>query len=122
MTPPIARVALILAVLLPCAVRAADDKKGPEKDAERNPIIKVDDRLEVTVFDLQGPGVKTVVKQTVDKKGEIKLPHLNRLTAKGLTCEKLEAAIKKAYRDANLIADASVSVAFAEEKKEYEGL
>ncbi len=122
MTPPPARVALVLALLLPCAAIATDDRKGPEKGAEKKPVIKVDDRLEVAIFDLQGPGIKTVVKQTVDKKGEIKLPYLNRVTAKGLTCEKLEAAIKKAYRDANLITDADVSVAFAEEKKEYEGL
>src|SRR5688572_636918 len=124
MTPPLARVAVILALFLPCAARAADEKKGQEKDkdAEKNPVIKVDDRLEVTVFDLQGPGVKTVVKQTVDKKGEIKLPYVDRVAAKGLTCGKLEAAIVKAYRDANLIANATVSVEFAKEKKEYEGL
>ena len=124
MTPQLVRVALILALLLPYAARAGDDKKAPEKDqdAEKNPVIKVDNRLEVTVLDLQGPGIKTVVRQTVDKKGEIKLPYLNQVAAKGLTCDKLEAAIKKAYRDANLIADANVSVKFAEAEKPSEGL
>ena len=122
MTSPLARVALMLALLLPCAARAGDDKKGPDTETEKNPVIKVDDRLEVTVYDLQGPGIKTVVKQTVDKKGEIKLPYVNQVTAKGLTCDKLEAAIKKAYRDANLIADAQVSVKFAQAEKPSEGL
>ena len=101
------------------AARAADDGK---KDAEKTPPIRVGDTLEVTILDLQAPGVKTTVKPVVDKKGEVKLPHLARVAAKGLTCEQLEAAIRNAYRDANLLANADVSVQFAKAEKEPEGL
>ena len=110
MTPPLACVALILALLLPCATRAADDKK---KDGEKNPQIKVDDGLEVTILNLQGPGTTTTVKPIVDKNGKVEIPRLNPVAANGLTCEQLETAIKKAYRDANLFANADVSVEFA---------
>jgi polysaccharide biosynthesis/export protein len=98
---------------------AADDKGDKEKDR----VIKTDDKLTVTIDDLQGPGIQTAVKAVVDKKGQVTLPHLTKpVTARGLTCQKLERAVVKAYRDANLIAQATVSVKFRGEEKENEGL
>ena len=90
----------------PSARRAAE-----KKEAER--AIQAKDKLTVSVSDLEAPNKDTVVKVAVDEKGEITLPHLKKpLSAKGLTCRKLEGAIVKAYRDANILAQANVKVVF----------
>jgi Polysaccharide biosynthesis/export protein len=106
---------LIVASLALTPRLALADEPGGKKEEER--VIKQDDRLSISIFDLQGPGIETVAKKELDKKGQISLPYLkNPLTAKGLTLKKLEAAIVKAYRDENLLAQATVSVKFSDEK------
>jgi len=53
------------------------------------------------------------VKADVDPKGEVTLPLLSKpVPARGLTPEKLEAAIVKAYNRDGLIANAVVAVKF----------
>ena len=92
----------------PSARRAAD-----KKEAEKERAIQAKDKLTVSVSDLEAPNKDTVVKVAVDEKGEVTLPHLKKpLKAKGLTCKKLEGEIVKAYRDANILAQANVKVVF----------
>jgi protein involved in polysaccharide export with SLBB domain len=121
---PIMKVAVtalvVASILLTSAFVAAGADENEDKEKTR--VIKIDDKLTVTIDDLQGPGVQTSVKVVVDKKGEIKLPLLNNVSAKGLTRDKLEQAIVKTYRDQNLLRQANVSVKFRGEEKESEGL
>jgi Polysaccharide biosynthesis/export protein len=92
----------------------AADKKDPEKDR----AIQAKDKLTVSISDLEKPNEDTVVKVVADEKGEITLPHLkNPVKAKGLTCQKLEGVIVKAYRDANILYKANVKVAFRKDPK-----
>ena len=94
-------------------------KKPPastDKDGNKKRPIKAADRLDVTISDLVGPGVKTAVNLKPDGRGDVSLPYLQTpVTATGLTCSQLEAAIARAYRDAKLLQNATVSVKFADE-------
>jgi protein involved in polysaccharide export with SLBB domain len=114
----------IAALAVACLLLASHLVAGraDEKDKEKQQVIQAGDKLTVTIDDLQGPGVQTSIKAVVDKKGDITLPLVNNVAAKGLTCAKLEQAIVKAYRDAKLIQQANVSVKFRTEEKESEGL
>ena len=102
----------IVVGLVALPLRADEAKKGEEKER----VVKAEDSLAITVFDLEGPGRKTEVKVEPDKDGKVSLPHLKSpVTAKGLTAGKLKDAIVKAYRDENLIAQANVLVDFFDE-------
>jgi polysaccharide export outer membrane protein len=72
--------------------------------------IGPNDDLQVTISDLQGPGTESVKVVRVAESGRISLPYLYQIQAGGLTEAQLEQSIASAYKDANLIANAQVSV------------
>jgi beta-lactamase regulating signal transducer with metallopeptidase domain len=72
------------------------------------------DLLSVTITDLSGPG-KDLVRQTrVTDSGYISLPYIGKIKAEGETEIDLEKSIAKAYHEANLVANAPVSVSMIE--------
>jgi protein involved in polysaccharide export with SLBB domain len=72
------------------------------------------DLLQITISDLMGPGQETVKTSRVSESGNVSLPYLGVVHAAGLTEFELEQTIIKAYRDANLIQNAQVSVTVIE--------
>lgn len=76
--------------------------------------IGPNDLLSVSITDLVGPGVETVKQQRVSESGNISLPLIGQIRAEGLTEAELEKVVQQAYRDANLIQNAQVSVIVAE--------
>ena len=88
------------------------------KDPEAQRVIRPKDRLTISVRDLEAPNKDTIIKALVDDKGEVKLPYVKEPVRAGdLTCNKLEDAIGQAYRDARIIEQTIVKVAFAKEQK-----
>jgi protein involved in polysaccharide export with SLBB domain len=81
------------------------------KDSGKDRPIQPNDKLTISLDGLDGPGRTTVFKLVVDEQGRLKLPYLKEpIAAKGLTREKLQAAINKAYDDAGLIQNANSNV------------
>lgn len=81
------------------------------KDDER--VLRVGDPLAVSIRDLEGPGMTTLVEANVNEDGQIALPMLSKpVAADGLTTEKLREAVAQAYRRANLLQNARVTVKF----------
>lgn len=72
--------------------------------------IGPNDTISVSITDLVGPGVETVKTARVSQSGMISLPLIDQIKASGLTEAQLEQAISQAYRDKNLIQNATVSV------------
>jgi len=104
---------LVLCAVLPAAFAAAPPAGvGEGKDAnDGDRALRVGDALAVTVRDLEGPGRNTVVDVNVNEEGRVTLPMLPKpVDARGLTTEKLREAIASAYRGANLIQNAKVTV------------
>src|SRR5439155_10354910 len=77
---------------------------------EQDYVIGRNDLLTISITDLVGPGVETVKSVRVSESGNISLPLIQQVRAEGLTEAQLEAAIQRAYRDANLMPNAQVSV------------
>jgi polysaccharide export outer membrane protein len=77
-------------------------------------IIGKNDLINVQVTDLVGPGVETTKVTRVSESGKISLPLIGQVQAEGYTEAQLEQAIIDAYRNANLIQNAQVSVTVAE--------
>jgi polysaccharide export outer membrane protein len=77
-------------------------------------VIGKNDLLNVSITDLVGPGIESVRQAHVTESGKISMPLVPQITAAGLTEAQLEQAIVAAYRDANLISNAQVSVTVAE--------
>ncbi len=101
---------LIAVAAASMSVAAAD---GDPKAGEKARVIKSEDKLVVSIDDLEAINQKTVAKVDVDAKGEVKLPYLSKpVPAAGLTTAKLMDAIVKAYHDASLINHANVTVIF----------
>jgi len=84
----------------------ADDLRAPVGDY----TISRNDILTVSVSDLQGPGVETTKQMRVSESGNISLAYIGQIRAEGLTEIELEREIVEAYRRANLIQSATVSV------------
>ena len=77
--------------------------------------ISANDLLAISLSDINGPNTETVKQTRVTESGNISLPYLeNPLHAAGLTEIQLEQAIIQAYRAANLIQHAQVSVTVLE--------
>lgn len=72
------------------------------------------DLLNISVSDLMGPGQETVKTARVSESGNISLPYIGAVHAEGLSEIELERAIVQAYRDANIIQNAQVSVTVVE--------
>jgi polysaccharide export outer membrane protein len=89
----------------------ADDQHTTKGDY----TVSKNDLLQITISDLGGPGQGETQKVTrVSDSGNISLPYINSLHAAGLTEIELEQAIVEAYRNANLIQNAQVSVSDVE--------
>jgi hypothetical protein len=86
--------------------RNEGDSRDPESNAS---LIRPDDLVEIRVNDLEGPGVETVKLSRV-RKGEVALPHVGPVKAEGLTPDQLELKVVEAYRNADLIEQATVQV------------
>jgi len=76
--------------------------------------ISANDLLQISISDLNGPGLDTIKTARVTESGNISLPNIGPVRAEGLTEYELEQAIASAYRTANIIANATVSVTVAE--------
>jgi len=72
------------------------------------------DLLQISISDLVGQGLETQKVARVTESGNISLPLIGQVHAEGLTEAQLEQAIREAYRDANIIQNAQVSVTMAE--------
>ena len=84
----------------------ADDLQATAQDY----VIGRNDLLSISISDLVGPGVETVKQARVSESGNISLPLVGQVRAEGLTEAQLEAEIQRAYREANLMPNAQVSV------------
>ena len=78
--------------------------------ANQDYVVGKNDLLSISISDLVGPGVETVKQARVSESGNISLPLVGQIRAEGLTEAQLEAEIQRAYRDANLMPNAQVSV------------
>lgn len=77
--------------------------------------ISPNDLLNITLSDINGPNTETVKQTRVSESGNISLPYIDQpIHAAGLTEIQLEQAIIAAYRNANLIQHAQVSVTVIE--------
>lgn len=77
--------------------------------------ISPNDLLAITLSDIQGPNTETVRQARVTESGNVSLPFLdNPIHASGLTEIQLEQSIVQAYKNANLIQHAQVSVTILE--------
>ena len=90
--------------------QAADVTSEDLQSANQDYVIGKNDLLSVTVSDLVGPGVETVKQARVSESGNISLPLVGQIRAEGLTEAQLETEIQRAYREANLMPNAQVSV------------
>ncbi|MFN4243287.1 MAG: polysaccharide biosynthesis/export family protein [Tepidisphaerales bacterium] len=72
------------------------------------------DLLSITISDLAGPGSETQRVYRVSDSGMLSIPMLDEIPAADLTEVELQRAIRRAYREANLINDAQVTVSVVE--------
>lgn len=78
-------------------------------------VVSPNDLISVSITDLVAPGVESTKTIRVSQTGKITLPLLPQaITATGLTEQQLEAAIRDAYKDAQVITNAQVTVAVVE--------
>ena len=118
-------VALTDAVGAEPATPAPADKTAPPSarpaasDAAREGIadyrIGPKDLIELTVFDLEGPGLQTIKRVRVSETGKVSVPVLkDAVPVAGLSETEARRAIIDAYKQAHLLAEANVSVAVVE--------
>lgn len=72
------------------------------------------DLLSITISDLAGPGSETQRTFRVSDSGMLSIQLIDEIQAADLTEVELQRAIRRAYRDANLINDAQVTVSVIE--------
>lgn len=78
-------------------------------------LISANDSLSVSITDLVAPGSESVKTLRVSQTGKISLPLLPQpVQAQGLSEQQLERAIADAYKDAQVITNAQVTVAVVE--------
>lgn len=77
-------------------------------------MIGRNDLVNISITDLVTPNVDTIRQIRVTESGMISLPLVGQIQAAGLTEAQLEKAIVNAYRQANLIQNAQVSVSVVE--------
>lgn len=77
--------------------------------------ITAGDTLTISVADLVGTGAETIMTRRVSESGNVSLQLLREpVAAEGMTEIELQQRIADAYRDANIITDAQVSVIVAD--------
>lgn len=97
--------------------RATDPTPEDRKPVTGDYHISPDDLLAVQISDINGPGTQELKQVRVTESGNISLPLLDRqIHAVGLTEYELENAIVEAYRAANLVLHATVSVTTLESR------
>ena len=97
--------------------RATDPTPEDRKPVTGDYRISPDDLLAIQISDINGPGSETLKQVRVTESGNISLPLLDRqIHAAGLTEFELENAIVEAYRSANLVLHATVSVTTLESR------
>jgi protein involved in polysaccharide export with SLBB domain len=95
--------------------RATDPTAADMQPMNGDYRISPNDLLAITLSDLNGPNTETIKQSRVTESGNISLPFLKEpIRAKGLTEIQLEQAIVEAYRQAQLIQQANVSVTVLE--------
>lgn len=95
--------------------RATDPTADDLKPAVADYRISPNDLLAITLSDINGPNTETVKQARVTESGNISLPYLDTpIRAAGLTEIQLEQQIVQAYRNANLIQKAQISVTVVE--------
>jgi polysaccharide biosynthesis/export protein len=77
-------------------------------------VIGNNDLVNVSITNLVGEGLESTKVTRVSESGNISLPLIGQVHAEGLTESQLETAIAAAYRNAQLITSAQVSVTVAE--------
>jgi len=88
------------------------DEDGPPQSA----AIAIHEKLSVEVADLLEPGKPMKITAEVDKEGDLSFPivpgskTLIKVKAAGKTCKDVEQSIAKAYKDANVLNNATVTV------------
>jgi protein involved in polysaccharide export with SLBB domain len=80
-------------------------------------IVGAGDLVEVTIYDLEGPGLQTIKRTRVSGLGRITLPFLpNPVQAEGLTEIQVQQSLIEAYRQAGVLDPAQVSVSVLEQR------
>ncbi len=77
-------------------------------------VIGKNDMVNVSITNLVGEGLESTKVSRVSESGNISLPLIGQVHAEGLTESQLETAIATAYKNAQLITSAQVSVTVAE--------
>jgi polysaccharide export outer membrane protein len=95
-------------------LNATDVRQSDLTPPKTDYVIGPDDLLGISITDLIAPGVETVKSTRVSTSGYVSLPMVGQVKAAGLTEADLEKSIVQAYRDANIIQNAQVSVTVTE--------
>jgi hypothetical protein len=86
-----------------------NERPAEKRSADAAPTIRQNDVIEVSISDLQAPGVETVKRVRV-RDGALSLPYIGLVKVEGLTEQQVERQIVKTYADARLVANANVQV------------
>ena len=107
----------------------ADEVQFPNAREVNNDDLKVTatdyrvgpgDLIQVTIQDLSSTGLQQLETKQVSESGKISLPYISQLPVTGLTEPEIEAAVIKAYADAQILTNATVSVAVvSSQNKQY---
>lgn len=78
-------------------------------------VVGPQDLLQITIYDLEGPGLQTIKNVRVSGTGNVTLPWMNNVVrAEGLSELELQQAISQAYQQAGVLENANVSVSVIE--------
>jgi protein involved in polysaccharide export with SLBB domain len=90
----------------------AEDAKLSVEDYKLTP----NDLIRITISDLEGPGVQTLLEKRVSETGNISLPYVGQVKVGGLSEGQLEESIVRKYgpEGVNIIQRANVSVTLVE--------
>lgn len=93
------------------AIESGRDKTPPQQVPGQDVRLRTSDNLRIVFVDIEGPNIETIREVQVDAGGYVLLPPDGMpVRAAGRTVRELEIAIRKAYRDANLIQNLEVRV------------
>ncbi len=77
-------------------------------------VLAIGDRLQLSIVDLVGPSKPSSFTPLIDPDGKIGMPLVQPIPVAGLSPADAEAAVRKAYSDVNLIANANVTISVLE--------
>jgi polysaccharide export outer membrane protein len=99
----------------PQFANARDITEADQSEEAADYAISPNDSLSISISDLLAPGTESVRTIRVSQRGEISLPLLpSPISVKGKTEQQIERAIADAYRDAQVIQNAQVTVSVLE--------